>query len=110
DLFLEAIAKGSRRRSTEAHSLLGGVIEVITYDDPLDGSRRHAVWEAVDAGSNWEVVDHPHYEAAEAHYLDLVHEHLDDDLPYLSSDVETVKVGRNSTAPPGTTAFGDGTL
>ncbi|MEV4095015.1 WD40 repeat domain-containing protein [Streptosporangium saharense] len=108
--FSTAIASGTTSRRTETHSLFEGYIELVEYDDPLDGSRRHAVITARDPGSDYRVVDHPQRRRAEAEYERAVYDNLDEDFPYQVCDIPSVPVDRRSRPPEGLTVLSSGTI
>ncbi|MGI5239763.1 WD40 repeat domain-containing protein [Dactylosporangium sp. CA-139066] len=99
--YTAAMDAGETLRSTETHSLLEGVIELIRYRDPIDGSPRYAVCTAVEAGSDWRVVDYRERAAADAEYEREVWSNADPELPYRSSDIVDVPVSRRSRPPHG---------
>ncbi|MFB9682332.1 WD40 repeat domain-containing protein [Streptosporangium vulgare] len=108
--FSSAIDKGVILRGTETHTLFGGFIEMVGYDDPLDGTRRHAVLTAIDGGGDYRVVDYPQRPPAEAAYEDSVYANQDDEFPFKSCDIREIAIDRKSTPPPCLTVLPSGTV
>lgn len=110
DAYLAAMNAGKTLRKTETHSLLEGSIELIRYRDPIDGEERYAVSTAVEAGSDWRVVDYRERGPADAEYEKEVRANADAELPYRSSDIIDLPVSRRSRPPEGLTVLPSGVV
>ncbi|QXJ26785.1 WD40 repeat domain-containing protein [Actinomadura graeca] len=110
DAHLAAISAGTTLRSTETHKIFGGYIEVVAYDDPLDGVRRHAVVTARDPGSDYRAVDHLDRAAAEVEYEETVYANWDMDFPYKATDIFDIQVDRKSKRSGDVAMLDDGTI
>ncbi|UWZ58526.1 WD40 repeat domain-containing protein [Dactylosporangium aurantiacum] len=106
--YMAAMDAGETLRRTETHSLLEGAIELIRYRDPVEAAVRYAVSTAVEAGSDWRVVDHRERGPADAEYEHEVHANADPELPYRSSDMTDVPVSRRSRPPDGLSVLPSG--
>ncbi|WP_218004916.1 WD40 repeat domain-containing protein [Actinomadura macra] len=109
ELYLAAISAGTTVRRTETHTLFGGYIELVAYDDPLDGTRRHLVATALDPGSDYRAVDHLDRRVAEAEYEKSVYAHWDEEFPYKSCDIVEIRVDRKSKRSGDLVVLPDGT-
>src|SRR3569833_1601642 len=101
DAYLAAMNAGEPLRRTETRALLDGVIELIGYRDPFDGSLRFAVSTAVESGGDWRVVDFRELGPADDEYEREVLDNADPELPYKASDIIDVPISRRSRLPDG---------
>ncbi len=110
DRYEAAIDAGTILRRTEGHALFEGFIDLIRYDDPLDGSQRYALATAREAGADYHVVDYPDQRLADEEYEEYVINNEDEEFPYKSSDVVSVSVDRRSRLPEGLTRLPTGEI
>jgi hypothetical protein len=110
DRYLAAMSAGTTLRRTETHELFGGYIELVRYDDPLEGGRRHVVVVAKDPGSDYRAVDYPEHRQAEREYESSVYANADEEFPYRATDIAEIQVDRRSDPPEGITVLHTGEL
>jgi WD40 repeat protein len=108
--YMRAMAAGDTFRQTLTHDFLGGSIDAISYIDPVDGGRRHAVVTAIEEGSDYFVVDFADRATAESEYERVVHHNEDEDFPYSACDIGDIVIDSSSAMPDKLIRLPDGAV